>query len=341
LLMRSIVRLSEALIFKNRPIYVHYGITHRCNLRCRMCNIDKSLNKGGELSIDEIDRLFDILRSVGVLYVSIGGGEPFLREDLAAVIKLLRKKGFWVRLLTNATLADAESIKGLASAGLREISISLDTLDNCRLSHIYNFEGALEKIISSAELFSSNLTKSDRVLLINTVVSRLNIRELPQLCRFVKEIGYYISFIPVETREDSEFAFRQEDFKDIDETYNYLLSMKRSGRSAIFNSSLFLEKSQQYLKTGRRNWRCDAGSLYLSVGPEGEVSICHKFRPFSSLLGNDFMEHLKSGDFRRSAESKINSCSGCMRPCWAELSFLFRDARSFREMARVKLAKSL
>ena len=51
-----------------------------------MCNIKKSGDETQELAVSQIDRLFDILRSLGVVYVSIGGGEPLLRKDLAEVL---------------------------------------------------------------------------------------------------------------------------------------------------------------------------------------------------------------------------------------------------------------
>jgi len=336
--MKNMVRLFKGLLFRDRPLYVHYGITHRCNLHCRMCNIYEDVDEDGELSLSQIEKVFDILKRLGVIYVSIGGGEPFLRDDLPAVIKLLREKGFMVRLLTNGTLVDKELINDLASAGLREISISLDTLESRKFAYICNCQDAWGKVMQSIELFSSILPKRQRLLLINTVVSPLNIKELPQLCRFAERKDYYISFVPIEADGNSEFSFVKEDYKCIDESYNYLIEMKKKGKSYIFNSSLFLEKSRQYLKTEKRNWQCDAGKLYLSINPQGEVSICHKFNPETAFLNTDAEVFFKSGAFQNRRKALTAGCVGCMRPCWAEVSFLFRNRKSFLEMAKIKLS---
>lgn len=332
----NIIKLLKAFSLKNRPVYVHYGITHRCNLRCRMCKIYQGANEAEELSLEQIEKVFDFLKSLGVIYISIGGGEPFLRKDLLSVIRLLRRKGLMVRLLTNGTLADERLIKELVSAGLRDVSISLDTLDYQKQAYICNCDDAWEKTMRSIELFSNIFPKNKRLLLINTVVSPLNIKELPELSQFAKAKGYYISFVPVETDGTSEFDFTQDDYRWIDESYDYLISMKKMARTSIFNSSVFLKKSRQYLKSRQPNWQCDAGKLYFSINPKGELSICHKFKPAVFPLKSDFKSFFKLKELEDNRKSLIKSCPGCMRPCWAEVSFLLKDKRSLWEMLKIQ-----
>lgn len=335
---KNIIKLLKAFILKNRPVYVHYGITHRCNLHCQMCKIYQDANENEELSLGQIEKAFDFLKSLGVIYVSIGGGEPFLRKDLPLVIKLLGKKGFMVRLLTNGVLAGEDLIEKLVSVGLREVSISLDTLDSQKQDFICNSNGAWEKIMRSLHLFSNILPKQERLLLINTVVSPFNIMELPELSQFAKSKGYYISFVPIESNGFSEFTFNQDDYRWIDESYDRLIRMKKARKSNIFNSSLFLEKSRQYLKSRQRNWQCDAGKVYFSINPKGELSICHKFKPDISLLETDFKSFFESEEFKNRRISLIKNCPGCMRPCWAEVSFLLKDKRSLWEMTKIEFS---
>jgi MoaA/NifB/PqqE/SkfB family radical SAM enzyme len=303
-----------------------------------MCKIYQDANEDEELSIEQIEKVFDIFKSLGIVYVSIGGGEPILRKDLPLVVELLIRKGFMVRLLTNGTFCDEYLIRNLVSMGLREVSISLDTLDSEKQAYICNCEGAWEKTMRSIELFSNLLSKNRRLLLINTVVSPFNIKELPELSQFAKEKDYYISFVPIETENLYEFAFKQDDYKSIDESYDYLIRMKRKGKSYIFNSSLFLDKSRQYLKSAQQNWQCDAGRLYFSMNPKGEFSICHKFGGEISLLKSNFKDFFKSKEFEDRRRSLIEGCPGCMRPCWAEVSFLLKDMKSLREIFKIQVS---
>ena len=331
------LRLFKCLIQKNIPLYVHYGLTHRCNLRCRMCSIYQDEKEGEELSIIQIDKAFDFLKSLGIIYVSIGGGEPFLRKDLPLIISILRKKGFFVRLLTNGTLTNEDLVREVILNGLREVSISLDTLDPQKQDYICNCNGSWEKIIKSIEFFRNILPNDKAMLLINTVVSPLNIMELPELSKFVKEKGCYISFVPVENNGICEFSFKESEHKYIDKSYKDLIKLKKESRNNIFNSSLFLEKSHQYLKDRKHDWRCDAGKLYLSLSPGGELSACHK-SGFSISLAKEINKNfVKSEEFKSYSEDLASKCSGCMRPCWAEVSFLFKDKRSFWEMLRMRL----
>lgn len=152
------------------------------------------------------------------------------------------------------------------------------------------------------------------------------------MAEFAKKEGYHISFVPIEAGISSEFNLKESDHPWIDESYNYLINMKKKNGSSIFNSSLFLESSRQYLRSGQRNWQCDAGKLYLSLSPKGEISACHKTGRKLSLLQEGDRAMFVSKDFKQEQQGLIKNCSGCMRPCWSELSFLARDKRSLWEM---------
>lgn len=67
-----------------------FSVTNKCNSRCKTCNIWRAPVKGlEELSLDEIESTF---KSMDPLYfLNISGGEPFLREDLAEIIRLAKR----------------------------------------------------------------------------------------------------------------------------------------------------------------------------------------------------------------------------------------------------------
>lgn len=331
---KNTLNALNSLVFKRRPVYVHYGITHRCNLRCRMCHIYKDGSSKEELSPGQIDRVFDLLKRMGISYVSIGGGEPFLREDLPDVVDMLIKKGLRVRLLTNGTLSTEDNLAELISRGLREFSVSLDTLNPERQAYIHDDADSWKKIMACIERLLNFLAGEKSFLLLNTVVSPFNIDELPRLHDFARSKGLFISFVPIESGGSSEFAFNGGYHERIDRIYDHLIREKRSARNRIFNTTLFLEKSRQYLKSGKHDWRCDAGRLYYSVNPKGELSICHNFPPLFSLLdlSSDDLPMLKN---KRDGQKQADGCEGCMRPCWAEISFISSDRKSFAEMARL------
>jgi molybdenum cofactor biosynthesis enzyme MoaA len=80
--------LLPALARPGRPLQLTYLVTDRCNLRCPFCfRAGHDDAPAGELSLAEIARLAP---SLGRPYwLLIGGGEPFLRPDLAELCRTL------------------------------------------------------------------------------------------------------------------------------------------------------------------------------------------------------------------------------------------------------------
>ena len=96
-----VASLLSALVTRRTPYYVHFGVTHRCNLTCKMCGIWKMGDKRSEMSVDQIRAMAANLRELGTGVVSIGGGEPLLRDDLPQIVRAFFDQGMEVRLLTN------------------------------------------------------------------------------------------------------------------------------------------------------------------------------------------------------------------------------------------------
>jgi len=328
-------------------VYTHYGVTHRCHLRCRMCSVWKRGNKEKELSLPEIKSLARGLRSLGAISVALGGGEPFMREDLPQIVAAFRDQGLWVRIVTNGIKPTPEDIRAVVRAGLTSISISLDSLSPETQDFIRRSKDTLPKIMRSLNLFKELLPRKGRRLLLNTVVSRLNLKELLEIARFARSKGYLVSFIPVvltpsPSTQDPfaayapELAIRKEDHPAVDEVYKQLKEMKKKSYP-ILNSLKFLEASRIYLKTGKIDWDCDAGGLYLSVSPEGKISICHHFPYPGMKTSPELRELMHSSQYQKQRRELISGCPGCIRPCWMETSFMMKDWQILYRILRLSL----
>jgi len=336
--IEQLFRVAESRMGRARPVYAHYGVTHRCNMRCRMCVVWKSANRAAELSIKQVRRLADGLHDAGVRTIAIGGGEPFVRADLPEVLSTFTDRGFEVRLLTNGIGLSDETIETAVGAGINHVSISLDSIDAEKEKYIYDGHDVWDDIVHAMRRFRSRLTSARSVPVMNVCVSRLNMDELPLLVDMAVRERFFCSFVPVTLSADEEssdgfagvapdLAIRPEDHKRLEESYAGLLRLKRKG-VPIVNSSRFLNDSLDYLKTGRTNWVCDAGSLYLSVGPEGGISICHRYPPVADADTPDLASVLQSTGVRRTAARQREECPGCMRPCWAEVTHAMHDLKS-------------
>lgn len=344
-LLAHVSRAIGARVGRLRPIYAHYGVTHRCNMRCRMCVVWKTARPETELRADQAERLAGNLRAAGVRTVALGGGEPFVRPDLPELIRAFAGRGFDVRVLTNGIGVRDEAMDAATAAGLRHVSISLDSVDARKEQDIYNGRDVWAQIVEALRRFRARLTSPGSMPILNVCVSRINLDELPALVRLAVEERYFCSFVPItlcatEAQSDGfagvapDLAVRPRDRERVSAAYEALLRMKRRG-APIANSSRFLRDSAEYLRTGRTPWTCDAGELYVSVSPDGGVSICHRFPAFARYDAPDLAARWRDPDFRREVRRQRAACPGCMRPCWAEVTHAVREARSGLEALRL------
>ncbi len=112
------------------------SVTDRCNFRCPYCMPRSHFGPGHrflpgseQLTAAEIERLARLFAHLGVTRVRLTGGEPLLRRDLAEIVTRLAGLGFAdLALTTNGALL-ARHAAQLRRAGLRRVSVSLDSLD--------------------------------------------------------------------------------------------------------------------------------------------------------------------------------------------------------------------
>jgi pyrroloquinoline quinone biosynthesis protein E len=111
------------------PKSLIFEVTPRCNSNCRYCyNVWKNTPgyPGGELSHWKLSGLLKkVVRQTKAQQVTLTGGEPLLREDLERIVKMLRRLGVEVNIITNATLLSEERIKKLVSLGVANFEVPL------------------------------------------------------------------------------------------------------------------------------------------------------------------------------------------------------------------------
>ncbi len=172
------------------------SLTDRCNLRCQYCMPEEEyawLNKPDLLTFDEITRITDVFVSLGVDKVRLTGGEPLLRKDLPALVRMLAARpGIKDLAITTNGVLLAQQGKSLRDAGLNRITVSLDTLREERfqtLTRRTSHAAVLNGIRAAAALGLPDLK-------IDTVVMRgVNDDELADLIEFGKTVGAEVRFI--------------------------------------------------------------------------------------------------------------------------------------------------
>src|SRR6202521_806559 len=179
-----------------RPLRnLRLSVTDRCNLRCAYCMPEDDyvwLPREDVLHFEEISTLVDLFLQLGVDRLRLTGGEPLLRRDLAALIGMLSAKpGLTDLALTTNGVLLAGQIDDLKSAGLRRITVSLDTLRTDRFVALARFDElarGLEGIAAAYRAFG-------RLKLDCVVIRGVNDDELIDLIEYGKRLNAEIRFI--------------------------------------------------------------------------------------------------------------------------------------------------
>ena len=173
-----------------RPFYSRVHVTYRCNYRCQMCGVCESRDRYAELPSEAMAVVSDRLWALGARHVVLTGGEPFLRRDLPAVVRVFARRGFSIRIQTNGgPQLTREGLAAVAGAGARDLSVSVDTLDPALQDRICGGRDVLAHALRALDLSLELLPRG--MSLANIVGSPLNFFELPRLVRYFGERGIY------------------------------------------------------------------------------------------------------------------------------------------------------
>ena len=177
------------------------SVTDRCNFRCPYCMPAEIfgaryefLPKPEILTFEEIERLTQIFVSLGVRKIRLTGGEPLLRADIPELVRVLAliPDVEDIALTTNGYLMPKYAA-ALRSAGLKRVTISLDSLNDEIFKEMNGRELSVEPILAgirAAEQAGFSQIK------INCVVQRgLNDKSIQELARYFKGTGHIVRFI--------------------------------------------------------------------------------------------------------------------------------------------------
>jgi cyclic pyranopterin phosphate synthase len=180
-----------------RPLRnLRLSVTDRCNLRCEYCMPEDEyqwLPREDLLHFEEISPLVDIFIAEGVDRVRLTGGEPLLRRDLPTLVSMIAAKpGLTDLAMTTNGILLADQIDALAAAGLKRITVSLDTLHADRFKALTRSDELprVHEGMQAAQRMFPRHFKIDTV-----VIKGVNDDELADLIEYGKSRGAEVRFI--------------------------------------------------------------------------------------------------------------------------------------------------
>jgi cyclic pyranopterin phosphate synthase len=191
------VALEDTL---HRPLRdLRVSITDRCNFRCVYCMPKEVygrdyafLPRRDLLTIEEIARLARVFAGLGVEKIRLTGGEPLIRREVESLVEMLAEiPGLDLTLTTNGAVL-AQKAQALKDAGLRRITVSLDSLDD-------EVFGAMNDVDFPVQLVLEGIEAASAVGLpvkVNVVVKRgVNEDSVVPMARHFRDRGHIVRFI--------------------------------------------------------------------------------------------------------------------------------------------------
>jgi cyclic pyranopterin phosphate synthase len=176
------------------------SVTDRCNFRCVYCMPRDAFGRDYPflahaelLSFEEIARTVAILRAQGIEKVRLTGGEPLLRRNIEHLVELLAAiPGLDLTLTTNGALLEKKA-RSLRDAGLKRITVSLDSLDDATFRAMNDADFPVQKVLDGIDAAAAAGLAPIKV---NMVVKRgLNDQSIVPMARHFRGSGHILRFI--------------------------------------------------------------------------------------------------------------------------------------------------
>lgn len=184
-----------------RPLRdLRISVTDRCNFRCVYCMPKEVFGKDYQflerrdlLTFEEITRLARVFRQYGIQKIRLTGGEPLVRRNIEKLIAMLAGiPGLDLTLTTNGSLLQKKA-QALRDAGLKRVTISLDSLDDAVFKDMNDVDFPVQRVLDGIDAAAAAGLDPIKV---NMVVKRgTNEASILPMARFFKQAGHVLRFI--------------------------------------------------------------------------------------------------------------------------------------------------
>ena len=285
----------------SRPYVVSWNLTYRCNLACEHCYLDAGPAKvqsaafadRSELDTAQCHRVIDEIAAFAPECVTIlTGGEPLLRRDIVEIVRYGVGKGLWIVVGTNGVKITENLARLLKAEGVRGLALSLDALDPARHDAFRRVRGAWQNTVDGAKI----LTAVGLPFIVQTTVGAHNREELEAIAAFAhEELGakvWNLYFLVPSGRG----AFVSDlDPAQYDQVLGQLAGIQRRWASRMLVNAkcaphfvrtlLTAEEPTPFPKSfGGGAGGCPAGTHYLGIRPNGDVTPCPYLPLFAGNL---------------------------------------------------------
>ncbi|HEX2660474.1 MAG TPA: pyrroloquinoline quinone biosynthesis protein PqqE [Polyangia bacterium] len=253
-----------------RPYTLVAELTYRCPLRCAYCSNPVRLDSvGPEMDTATWARTFEEAEALGVMQVTLTGGEPLVRDDLEALVAAARARDLYTTLITSGVPLTHDRLAALRNAGLDGLQLSIQDVDPDTAVRIAGMD-ALDRKRHVAEW-----TRALGIpLTLNVVLHRANLERLPAFIALAEEWG-------VERLELAHVQYlgwalaNRAALLPTAEMITTARAQVAAARQRLGNRMELLAVLPDYFTDQPRGCMEGWGRRYMVVAPDGRVLPCH------------------------------------------------------------------
>jgi cyclic pyranopterin phosphate synthase len=177
------------------------SVIDRCNFRCPYCMPEDQyahdhvfLAKDQRLRFEEIERIARAFTALGVRKLRLTGGEPLLRRELPELVRQLAQiSGIEDLALTTNGVLLPRFAQALRDAGLKRLTVSLDSLDPTTFNKLSGGRGQVEEVL--AGIAAAEAAGFARIKLNCVVMRGVNDLQALDLIERYRGTGHIVRFI--------------------------------------------------------------------------------------------------------------------------------------------------
>lgn len=296
--------LGDIARIKKIPLKAQLELTARCNFNCKMCYIhmnEKRIEElGRELTIDEWLRIAGELKELGTLYLSLTGGEVFVRRDFRTLYEKLSKMGFLIQIMTNISLIDETTMDWLA-----------ENPPYCINTTIYGSNNDVYRAVTGVEHGFDRFDRALNLLLdagipvtVKGTLTRLNEDDVPNMYHYCKEHGLILQATygvnkAVRGAVSEADKVRRMRYQPLDSSVREVYVKREDGHGPYRHHKNYLDD-------------CGAYGNSLNVSWDGHAILCSFMaEPFIDLKTTSLKEAWPAFLEKINKIEKPEKCNGC------------------------------
>jgi radical SAM protein with 4Fe4S-binding SPASM domain len=290
------------------PLGVQLDLTYRCNERCVHCYLDHEDH--GEMTTAEVKDVLDQLAEAGTFFLTLSGGEIFMRRDLFEIIGYARALTFSVKLKTNAVMVSRAKAERIAALGVESVQVSLYSHKPEVHDEITKLPGSFKRTMAGARALKAAGVKVSFA----NVLMKHNADDYPQVRALCEELD-------IEYKADATITPMMDGDRSV-----LALNVDPDKLAQIYRDDAMVGDSDEYCappagpleaEDALNTLPCSAGHSAAYISPYGEVFPCVQF---PLLTGNvresrfiDIWRHSPQfADVRSIRVSDLQGCSACV-----------------------------